>query len=111
MAGAALSRELLEEDDRALEAWVDYLDPIGADRSLVVARLSGRPRAIVRRALHRWLLLQSRAGELSRLGFEALLRAVERGRATRHSLGREGFAVIRKGRLRFEPRRRRRTPH
>jgi len=111
LAGAALSRELLEEDDRALEAWVDFLAPIAADRSLSVSRLSGRPRAVVRRALYRWLLLQPRAGELSRQGFEALLRAVERGASTRHSLGPEGFALIRKGRLRFEPAARRRTSH
>jgi tRNA(Ile)-lysidine synthase len=102
LAGAALSRELLEEDDRALEAWVDDLGPVGRDRSLGVAGLSGRPRAVVRRALHRWLLLQPRAGKLSRQGFDALLRAVERGAAFRHSLGRHGFAVIRSGRLRFE---------
>ena len=111
LSGAALSRELLEEDDRALEAWVDFLAPIGADGSLGVARLAGRPRAVVRRALHRWLLLQPRAGALSRQGFEALLRAVERGAPVRHSLGREGFAVIRAGRLRFERLGRRRTPH
>jgi tRNA(Ile)-lysidine synthase len=102
LAGAALSRELLEEDDRALEAWVDFLDPVDADGSLGVARLAGRPRAVVRRALYRWFLLQPRAGELSRAGFDTLLRAVERGTAFRHSLGRHGFAVIRSGRLRFE---------
>jgi len=111
LSGAALSRELLEEDDRALEAWVDLLVPVRADNSLSVARLSGRPRAVVRRALHRWLLLQPRARVLSRQGFDALLRAVEAGAPTRHSLGPEGFAAIRKGLLRFEPARRRRTPH
>ncbi len=111
LSGAALSRELLEEDDRALEAWVDLLGPIRADNSLSVGRLSGRPRAVVRRTLHRWLLLQPRARVLSRQGFDSLLRAVELGRSTRHSLGPEGFAVIRKGRLRFEAARRRRTLH
>jgi tRNA(Ile)-lysidine synthase len=102
LAGAALSRELLEEDDRALEAWVDVLKPIEAGGSLSVSRLAGKPRAVVRRALHRWLLKQPRAGELSRKGFEALLRAVELGSTARHSLGSEGFATIRAGRMRFE---------
>lgn len=111
LSGAALSRELLEEDDRALEAWVDFLGPLAADGSLSVARLAGRPRAVVRRALHRWLLLQPRAGTLSRQGFDGLLRAVERGAPVRHSLGPEGFAAIRAGRLRFEPPVRRRTLH
>ncbi|HEY4989746.1 MAG TPA: ATP-binding protein, partial [Opitutaceae bacterium] len=103
LAGAALSRELLEEDDLAIEAWVDALGPIGADGSLGVARLAGRPRAVFRRALHRWLLLQTKAGALSRQGFDILLRAVETGTPVKHSLGTQGFAVIRAGRLRFMP--------
>ncbi len=111
LGGAALSRELLEEDDQALEAWVDALDPLGEDGSLHVARLAGRPRAVVRRSLHRWLLLQKGAGELSRQGFDLLLRAAERGSPARHSLGSHGFAVIRGGRLRFDSRRRTATSH
>jgi tRNA(Ile)-lysidine synthase len=101
VAGAALSRELIEEDDRALEAWVDSLKLIGAGGSLAVRRLAGRPRAVARRALHRWLLAHARPGGLSRQGFESLLAAVERGSPTRHSLGSEGFAVIRGGRLAY----------
>ena len=111
LAGAALSRELLEEDDLAIEAWVDALDPLQKDGSLAVSRLSGRPRAVVRRALHRWLLVQTRAGELSRQGFDVLLRSVERAKPIRHSLGPHGFAVIRSGVLRFEPLRKGRTSH
>ena len=103
LAGAAHARELLEEDDRALEAWLDALAPLRGDQTLDLAVLAGKPRGLVRRALHRWRQAQKRAGELSRQGFEALLSAVERGRATRHSLGTGGFAVIREGVLRFEP--------
>jgi tRNA(Ile)-lysidine synthase len=111
LAGAALSRELLEEDSAAIEAWVDFLHPIGEDGSLNVSRLFGRPRAVVRRSLHRWLLAQDKAGDLSRQGFEALLRAVERGSPVRHSLGSHGFAAIRSGRLRFEAMRKQGTIH
>jgi tRNA(Ile)-lysidine synthase len=111
LSGAALSRELLEEDEVALEAWVDALEPMGDDGSLLVSRLEGRPRAVVRRSLHRWLLAQPRAGDLSRQGFDQLLRAVERGYPARHSLGSHGFAVIRGGRLRFETMRKSRTSH
>ena len=111
LSGAALSRELLEEDDRALEAWADGLGALGPGRSLSLARLAGAPRAVVRRLLRRWLSLQPKAGELSRQGFEALLRAVERGARFRHSLGRHGFAVIRAGILRFEPVRKSPTTH
>jgi len=104
LAGAALSRELLDEDDRALEAWVDALAPVSADgRQLDVKVLQHKPRAVVRRALHRWLAVQgANAGDLSRQGFSALLTAVERGSFTRFSLGRDGFAVLRKGFLVFE---------
>ncbi len=98
VAGAARSRELLEEDEAALEAWIDRL---GALRRgvLNVKLLHGLPRAVVRRALHRWLLAVRPDTDLSRQGFELLLAAVEKGEATRFSLGRTDFAVIRQGRL------------
>ncbi len=102
IAGAARTRELLEEDDAALEAWVDELAPLGRSGTLAVAALAGKPQAVVRRALHRWLLRQRDAGELSRQGFDALLTAVRRGHATKHSLGAEGFATLRAGVLCFE---------
>ena len=102
VAGAARARELLEEDDAALDAWLGELDPFVSSGALSLAKLAGKPRALVRRALHRWLGAEPRAGELSRQAFETLLAATERGEPTRHSLGREGFAVIRGGQLRFE---------
>lgn len=102
VAGAALARELLEEDDSAIEAWLDELRPFGPGRSLETGRLAKCPRALVRRALRRWLALQPQAGELARQGFEDLLAVVLAGRPARRSLGSEGFAVIRGGRLRFE---------
>lgn len=99
LGGAALSRELLEEDDQALELWVDSLGFFGAGGELYVAAMAGRPRAVVRRALHRWLLSQKGLGELSRSGFDRLLHAVEAGQPTRQSLGPAVFAVIKKGRM------------
>jgi tRNA(Ile)-lysidine synthase len=103
LAGAALARELLEEDDTALEACVEKLRVLRSDGTLDLHKLAGEPRAIARRALHRWLLAQQEAGGLSRQGFASLLAAVEAGHPTRQSLGAKGFAVIRAGRLRFEP--------
>jgi tRNA(Ile)-lysidine synthase len=102
LAGAARSRELLEEDELALEAWLDDLGALQGDGSLNVKILAGKPRALVRRALHRWLLRQPQAGDLSRAGFDGLLAAVERGSTTRQSLGVAGFARLRGGVLRFE---------
>ena len=101
LGGAALSRELLEEDDSALEAWLAELRPLAADGSLILGKLAGKPRGLVRRALYRWVLAQPVEIRVSRQAFEALLQDVIRGRTTRHSVGRDGFAVIGKGRLRF----------
>lgn len=99
VAGAARSRELLAEDDAALEAWVDRLCPIGKSGALLLSRLVGAPRAVVRRALHRWLLRCRPKVDLSRQAFEKILSSVESGKPTRHSIGSERFAVLRKGRL------------
>jgi tRNA(Ile)-lysidine synthase len=101
LAGASLARDLLEEDDRALEAWVDQLKPL--KRGVLDVRvLHGLPRAVIRRALHRWLLRVGPATDLSRQGFTLLLAAVEKGTDTRFSLGRDGFAVLRSGKLAFK---------
>jgi tRNA(Ile)-lysidine synthase len=104
VAGAARSRELLAEDDAALETIVDRLRPIGAAGDLLLTRLTSQPRAIFRRALHRWVAARSPKVDLSRQAFEALLDAIRRGKPTRHSIGSELFAVLRRGRLHCEAR-------
>ncbi len=101
LAGAARSRLLLEEDDSAIEAWLDEIDPIDARGRLLLARLRGKPRALWRRALHRWLGRNPRSGEPSRQAFDSLLLVLEGGRKTRQSLGRHGFAVTDGRQLRF----------
>jgi tRNA(Ile)-lysidine synthase len=101
LEGAALARELLEEDDAALEAWVDELDALKRGR-LDLGALAGKPVAVWRRALRRWLATTPYRGDLSRQGFAALLAAVQSGQRTRFSLGNEGFAAVRAGVLRFE---------
>lgn len=102
LAGAALARELLEEDDEALETWLRELCPFQTPRVLRLEALAGRPKALWRRALHRWLAATPYRGDLSRQGFERLLAACREGRSTRQSLGRESFAVIKKGLLSFQ---------
>ena len=99
LAGAALSRELLAEDDAALESWLDGLRLLAADGTINLGKTAGLPRALLRRALHRWLGAQGRPVDLSKRGFDRLLAAVEAGADTRHSLGTDTFAVIRRGRL------------
>jgi tRNA(Ile)-lysidine synthase len=103
LAGAARSRALLDEDDAALESWLDELLPDRTRRRgpLALAPLAGKPRALWRRALHRWLLAEPRVGELSRAAVDALLGALMRG-PTRQSAGRAGFAVSDGRTLRFQ---------
>lgn len=98
LAGAARSRELLGEDDDALNGWAKSAAG-GRKRILDLRRLIGVPKAVCRRVLHGWLLAVRPRTDLSRQGFERLLEAVVRGDPTRFSLGREDFAVIADGRL------------
>jgi len=103
LAGAARSRELLQEDDAALEAWLVEVNALRKDGSLNLRRLAGKPRALVRRALHGWLLVQPGLIRISRQAFDHLLKDVTSGRATRQSMGRNRFSVIGNGRLRLVP--------
>ncbi len=102
LAGAARARELLEEDDVALETWLAALRPLRADGALDLRKLAGKPRGLVRRALHRWMLAQARPVQISRQAFDALLAAAMACRPTRHSMGVDSFAVVRPNRLTFE---------
>jgi len=102
-SAVALSRERLQEDDDALETWLERVAPL--DRRcgrLDLAKLADCPTALWRRALQRWLLAARAETDLSRAGFEQLLAAVQRGRPTRFSLGTKAFAVVRRGMLLIE---------
>jgi len=125
LAGMALSRQLIDEDDAALDAWadtvanavirggcIDLRELNGAARRTPAERGEAAkamappfylPRAVKRRVLYRWLREHAGAPSLSRQAFEALLSAIESGKSTRQSLGKTGFALIRKRILKFEP--------
>jgi tRNA(Ile)-lysidine synthase len=104
LAGAALARELLEEDDLALESWLTELNPFFEDGALDLGKIAGRPKGLARRALHTWLARHAPKVALSRQAVNLLLDDVLKMRSTRHSLGVAGFACIRKSRLFFERR-------
>jgi tRNA(Ile)-lysidine synthase len=101
LAGLALSRELLEEDDTALEAWADRATRLDARGGLALAPLRDLPRAVLRRVVRRWLDATPARTDLNRTGFNALLDlASASGRVgAKHSLGATHFAIRRSTRL------------
>lgn len=100
--GISLSRELLEEDETALEVWLASLQLHLPDGSLAVGQLLGLPRALLRRALHAWLGRLGYDGDLSRQGFQHLLALCERLEPARFDLGSLGCARLRRGLLYLE---------
>lgn len=70
--GVQRSRELLEEEDAALEVWLDEL--LGShflNTNLDMEKFLDKPMALKRRLLHRWLLLKRK--NLSAQGMDQLL--------------------------------------
>jgi tRNA(Ile)-lysidine synthase len=91
LGAAAASRELLEEDDDALEQWADRVAPDRAANPIGAAPLRDCPRAVARRVLQRWLLAQGGEGTLGRTAFDELLDAVLGSAPFRRSAGEGAF--------------------
>ncbi|MBE2214882.1 MAG: tRNA lysidine(34) synthetase TilS, partial [Opitutaceae bacterium] len=90
--GFLAAREALDDDDTALEAWLDEIaDPAGARRW---AALAGRPRALARRAVHRWLRSAGVADDLGRTAVDALIETVAEGGRLRLSAGTGRFVTF-----------------
>lgn len=102
LAGVALARERLQEDDEALEAWLASLELIERDGGLKIGELGGRPIALWRRALHQWLDACGPVTDLSRAGFDLLLGTLQCQPHGCFSLGKNTFARWRRGRLWLE---------
>lgn len=104
LAGIALSRELLDEDDAALDAWAERAARFDQRGGLALGPLRRLPRAVLRRVLHRWLARLPVRTDLNRRGFAGLLDLVAGGRTgARHSLGAGHFARVTRTRLLCEP--------
>jgi tRNA(Ile)-lysidine synthase len=87
-AGAGATRELLAEAEAALQSWLDELMPAPAPgEPLELAPLAGRPVALWRRGLRRWLAMEGLGTELSRACFEELLAAAVARRSAKVSVG------------------------
>lgn len=98
-AGAAASRELLEEDDVALWRWLREIVPVPeAGKEYDLEKLVGRPRALFRRVLQEWLHVEGLGGVFGRSGFSQILGALERGEGLRVSAGKQEAVEIGPGR-------------
>ncbi len=98
--GAARSREMLEEDNEALETWLDEMPPVHETGDL--SPLRGKPAALWRRALRRWLAARGLEGAISRQAFENLLQSSRGGGTLKMSAGRELYINVSAGRLALE---------
>lgn len=93
--GAARVRRLIEEDDVALERWLDGQFPADAwGSSMNLGRLRDMPKALHRRALHRFFKTNNLVGSLSAKAVEQLLTVFEQGTDTQMSVGDKGFIVL-----------------
>lgn len=104
LAGLGLARDLLEEDDTALEIWSERSTRIDPKGRLALRPLRELPRAVLRRVLRRWLSGIPARTDLNRNGFNALLDLVAaRKTGARHSLGTGHFARLTRAFLVCEP--------
>lgn len=104
LAGIGRSRALIEDDDEALEAWLDSLIPaLQVSAPLDLAPLAGKPRALFRRAILGWLSFEGVAGFLSRTAIEPLVAAAFSGQEHRLSAGGSGQISLDRGVLRLDP--------
>jgi tRNA(Ile)-lysidine synthase len=104
LEGFAASRTQLEEDDEALNRWARELaaEP-RAGQPFDVSSLRGRPVAVVRRALHGWLVAEALNDVLARPAVARIVEAVISGAELRSSVGARGWIALRQGRLLVEP--------
>jgi tRNA(Ile)-lysidine synthase len=95
------TRSLLQEDDAALEAWVDMLfEKTAFSHPLAVSVLQGKPRALCRRVLYRWL--HAHQLSLTRMLFERILCAIDGQKTGLWSVRADALVVLQNGCLSLE---------
>ncbi|HTB63053.1 MAG TPA: tRNA lysidine(34) synthetase TilS [Opitutales bacterium] len=99
-AGVARAREALEDDAAALESLTEtLLRDVAEDAPLPLAKITGQPRAIVRRALHVWLHRNGVGENLNAQAFDTLLNALTAAKPSRWSAGPGRWLVLDKAKL------------
>lgn len=95
--GIERSRSLLEEDDIALENWLDIIfrdSPIRSGSPLKLQLLTGLPKALFRRALHKWLLLNGISKHFSATSFSSLLDGTRNSESMKINVGKRLFLIF-----------------
>lgn len=92
LGGFLASRQMVEDDDAALGAWLQELAGAAGNRRWT--DLAGRPRALARRAVHAWLQAAGVSESLNRAAAEDVVTAVATGRAIRASAGSGRFIMF-----------------
>jgi tRNA(Ile)-lysidine synthase len=101
LAGGFLAaRQAIEDDDAALDQWVDEV--AGPADARQWPALADKPRALARRAVHRWLLAVGLTGDLGRIAVDALIETVAEGGRLRLSAGTGRFVTFDGRQLRVE---------
>ncbi|WP_309398776.1 tRNA lysidine(34) synthetase TilS [Cerasicoccus maritimus] len=94
LSGAIRARQLLEEDADALESWLESVFPAKEQQDrLAPNSLRGKPRAIWRRALVRWLARMGLLDNLSAGAIDDLLLSWIEEEPLRFSVGKSQFLV------------------
>ncbi len=95
--GASRARRYLEEDDQALDLW---LDEVGikpqSGESYDFSQLMDKPAALIRRMLSRWLDAQGLMATLSREAMDNLLSSILNRQMLRMSAGDKDFIELHK---------------
>lgn len=99
--GLHRTMELLREDEAGWRQLLDEIQPEG-ETKLQLKLWKRWPRSLRRRALWRWLKAVDAADVFSAEGFETWLTELEQGRATRTSLGRNRWSVVKNGCLQVD---------
>lgn len=100
--GIQHSRELLEEDDLALEQCVEILfkkEAIQRGVPLNLDLLIGMPKALYRRAIYRWLLVHNIGDNISTQNFAFILEKAMAGSETRAFINEDDCIILRNNKI------------
>lgn len=100
--GIERSRGLLEEDDVALEYWIDSIlgtEVLMKGMPLQISLFSGKPKALHRRILHKWLAINGFSGYFDAMNFDRLLDKVMKGENIGIKVGVNHEIIVKEGML------------